>query len=101
MDQTLINIALALFIFAGGLVMGALGWFARTLWDQLKEHTKEIAELRVKLAAEYVSNLELATAIIDMKGIVSAMVADIRNDIGYIRNRVDGLPQRRQGDPTP
>jgi hypothetical protein len=100
MDQTLINIALTIALGIGGVVMGAIGWFARTLWDRIQEHSKEIADIRVKLAAEYVSNSELANAVSDIKDSVRNMTMEMKADIGYIRNRLDGLPQRRQSDPS-
>lgn len=98
MDQTLINIALALFIFIGGLIMGALGWFARTIWDKLQEQDRRINDLEVKLVGGYVSHNDLAGAINDIKAAVVQVSAEFRNDITYIRARVDNLPQRREGD---
>lgn len=98
MDQTLINIALALFIFIGGLIMAVLGWFARTIWDKLQEQDKRMTGIEVRLARDYVSTVELTSAIHDIKMVVAGVAAEFRNDITYIRARVDGLPQRRQGD---
>lgn len=49
MDQTFINLALA----AG---CGALGWFARTLYEAQQELKKDIAQLHVKVTENYVPN---------------------------------------------
>ena len=100
MDQTLINIALTVSMAVGSLIMGGIGWFARMLWDKQQETSREMAELRVKMAGEYVSSNELANVMADIKALVGSMVNDVRQDISYIRNRVDGLPQRRQDDRT-
>ena len=93
MDQIVIN-----WIAAG--VIGSIGWFARMLWDRVREQEKRINELEVQIARDYVSNGDLAHAITDMKAVVQALVHPIQSSIEYIRNRVDGMPQRRQGDPN-
>lgn len=80
MDQVTINM-LAAAAFA------ALGWFARTLWERQEAHSKELAEVRVMIAGEYVSNLKLSEAMRELKG-----------DLRYIRDRLDETPQRRQSD---
>lgn len=100
MDQTLINVIVGITMALGSVAMGALGWFARTLWDRVQEHSKEIADLRIKLAGEYVSSLELANTLNEFKTAVSGMFNDMKADVTYIRHRVDGLPLRRQGDPS-
>ncbi len=42
-----------LFNLVIGGALGALGWFARELWGAVKELRKEIANLRVELAKDY------------------------------------------------
>jgi hypothetical protein len=44
------------FINAGGLcIMGALGWFARELWDAVKDLKSDLAKLREELPKTYVA----------------------------------------------
>ena len=45
--QTLFNVGL-------GSALTALGWFARQLWDAVKELKKDLASLREEIAKEYV-----------------------------------------------
>lgn len=81
MDQTSINLA-------GGAVMGALGWFARMLWDRQEAQSKALADVRVMIAGEYVSNMKF-----------NQVMGELRDDLRYIRDRLDEAPQRRHGDP--
>lgn len=82
MDQSTLNIA-------AGAVMACLGWFARMLWDRQEAHSRELADMRVHIAGNYVSNDRLAE-----------FLARIEGDLRYIRDRLDSVPQRRQGDPS-
>lgn len=67
--------------------MGALGWFARMLWDRQEAHSKELANVRVMIAGDYVSKTQLAQ-----------VMTELRDDVRYIRDRLDETPQRRHGD---
>lgn len=80
MDQSTINLI-------GGAVMACLGWFARTLWDKQEAHGKELADFRVLIARDYVSDAAFAQ-----------VMSELRGDIRYIRDRLDEHPQRRHGD---
>lgn len=80
MDQTLIN-------YLGGAVLAALGWFARTIYDKQEAQAKSLNDFKVEVARDYVSNPELANAL-----------GDIRDDLKYIRDRLDS-PNRRHTDP--
>lgn len=94
MDQSTLNIA-------AGAVMGCLGWFARMLWDRQEAHSKDleaakvesakaVSDLRVQLAGNYVTNARLGE-----------VMADVKEHLLYIRERLDEHPQRRAGDPRP
>lgn len=50
--QTLINIG------AGG-VLTILGWFARELWDIVKNIKEDLKNLEVKIADEYVKKVDI------------------------------------------
>lgn len=82
MDQTTIN-------FIGAAAMAALGWFARTLWDRQEAHGREISEVKVLIAGNYVTHVKLGE-----------VMTELRDDLRYIRDRLDEKPQRRQGDPS-
>lgn len=82
MDQMTIN-------FLAGGAFAALGWFARTLYDQQQAHSKELADFKVKVATEYVPNTAM-----------ERVMDEVRRDLRYIRDRVDEIPQRRQEDQT-
>lgn len=100
MDQIVINILFGVAMAAGGVIMTALGWFARTLWDRLRELENRVTTNEILVARDYVSSIELASVIIDMKAAMVTVVQPIQSNIEYIRQRVDGIPQRRQSDPA-
>lgn len=81
MDQGTINII-------AGALMAALGWFARSLWERQQAHSKELADVRVLIAGDYVSNAKL-----------NIILAELKGDLLYIRERLDETPRRRHGDP--
>lgn len=94
MDQSTLNIA-------AGAVMGCLGWFARMLWDRQEAHSKEleaakidsakaVSEVRELLAGSYVTHSKLGE-----------VIGDIKEDLRYIRDKLDETPQRRAGDLRP
>ena len=70
--QTIINIAL-------GSVMSALGWFARELWDAVKELKGDLSKLREDLPKTYVAKEDWRPEI-----------QDIKNILGKIFDRLDG-----------
>jgi hypothetical protein len=52
--QNLINIA-------GGAALATIGWFARQLWDSVKELKADIGELRLHVSETYVKKSEMET----------------------------------------
>lgn len=50
--QVLINIG-------AGLVIGLMGWFARELWDIVKEIKEDLKKIEVKIAEDYVKKVDL------------------------------------------
>ena len=70
--QTIINIAL-------GSVMSALGWFARELWDAVKELKGDLSKLREDLPKTYVAKEDWRPEI-----------QDIKNILGKIFDKLDG-----------
>jgi len=52
--QNLINIA-------GGAALAVVGWFARQLWDSVKELKADIGDLRLHVSDVYVKKSEMET----------------------------------------
>ena len=52
--QNLINIGV-------GAGLGVVGWFARQLWDSVKELKSDIGELRLHVSETYVKKSEMET----------------------------------------
>lgn len=80
MEQTIINL-----VGAGGL--GALGWLVARFIGRQDEQAKELAELKVHLAGEYVTNQKL-----------NQVLSELKVDLRYIRDRLDEIPHRRHGE---
>jgi hypothetical protein len=57
--QNLINIT-------GGTALAVAGWFARQLWDSVKELKADIADLRLHMSESYVKKSEVDTLRGDM-----------------------------------
>jgi hypothetical protein len=57
--QNIINIA-------GGAALATIGWFARQLWDSVKELKSDIADLRLHVSESYVKKSEVETLRSDM-----------------------------------
>lgn len=70
--QTIINFAL-------GAVMAGLGWFARELWDAVKELKTDVSKLREDLPKTYV-----------VKEDWRADMREIKDILGKIFDKLDG-----------
>jgi hypothetical protein len=46
---------------AGGAALAVVGWFARQLWDSVKELKADIADLRLHVSEAYVKKSEMET----------------------------------------
>lgn len=53
--------------FAAGIVLTALGWFARQIWSAVKSLEKDIHEIEVALPSRYVSKSDYATTMLEIK----------------------------------
>ena len=47
--------------FGGGTALAVAGWFARQLWDSVKELKADIADLRLHMSETYVKKSEIET----------------------------------------
>ena len=45
----------------GAAALGVMGWFARQLWDSVKELKKEVSDMRLHVADNYVKKSEIET----------------------------------------
>ena len=50
----------------GGAALSVLGWFARQLWDAVKELKSDLNRLELSISNNYVKKSELQTFKIDM-----------------------------------
>jgi len=57
--QHLINIG-------GAAAVGVMGWFARQLWDSVKELREDIAAIRLHVSENYVKKSEVENFRLDM-----------------------------------
>jgi len=46
---------------AGGAALAVIGWFARQLWDSVKELKSDIGDLRLHVSDVYVKKSEMET----------------------------------------
>ena len=53
--QTIINVG-------AGTMLGIVGWFARQLWDAVKQLKEDLSELREQLPKEYLSKNDFQLA---------------------------------------
>jgi len=94
MEQSIYN-------WIAGVVIGGIGWFARMLWDRQEAHSRQLelaraeaakatSDVREMIAGNYVTNLKLAD-----------VIGDVKEDLRYIRDKLDETPQRRAGDQRP
>lgn len=53
--------------FAGGVVVAAGGWFARQIWDAVKELRRDLHQIEVDLPSHYVKKVEYAADVVEVK----------------------------------
>ena len=76
--QTVINIAL-------GSVLAAVGWFAREIWDSVKELRRDIHLIEKELPEIYVRRDDLK----DVRAEMAARFDKIENLIGSLYDRLN------------
>lgn len=70
--QSLINAGL-------GIIMLGLGWFARELWDAVKELKNDVSKLREDLPKVYVAKEDWRPEIQDIKNILGKIFDKLEN----------------------
>jgi hypothetical protein len=68
--QTIINLVL-------GFSLTALGWFAREMWDAVKELKADLAKLREELPKSYVAKEDFRRDIDELKDICKQIFAKL------------------------
>lgn len=61
--QTVINVG-------AGAALSVIGWFARQLWDAVKELRTDLSRLREELASKYVTKDDFRDALRDLKDLL-------------------------------
>ena len=76
--QNLINIA-------GGAALAVVGWFARQLWDSVKELKADIADLRLHVSETYVKKSEVDT----LRGDIDKRFDRLEQMIARLYDKID------------
>jgi hypothetical protein len=77
--QNLINIA-------GGAALAVVGWFARQLWDSVKELKADIGNLRLHVSETYVKKTEIDT----LKSEMDKRFDRVEQMIAKLYDKIDG-----------
>lgn len=80
--QTIINSAL-------GLIIGIVGWFARELWDAIKELRKDIKSIEQGLPEHYVRKDDFKDAMKEIKEDMKDGFDKIENMIGLVFKKLE------------
>jgi hypothetical protein len=72
--QTLINIG-------AGTLLGLMGWFARELWDIVKEIKEDVQKLEVKIAREYTTHQDMNARFDKLEGILERIFDKLDNKV--------------------
>lgn len=70
--QSIINIV-------AGIIIGGIGWFARQLWDAVKDLREDLHKLEVAIPSNYVKKDDFSEA-----------MAEIRKGLDKIYDKLDG-----------
>ena len=91
--QNLINIA-------GGAALATIGWFARQLWDSVKELKADIGDLRLHVSETYVKKSEMErlkprwTSVLT---VLSCCLTDCTKNLTPRWTRHDCIPKSKMG----
>lgn len=61
--QPLINAAV-------GVVLAGIGWFARQIWEAVKELREDLHRIEVDLPSTYVKRVDYAQDLVEIKGLL-------------------------------
>lgn len=80
--QIVINIAL-------GCVIALVGWFAREIWDAIKELRSEIKQLDQKMHTDFVRRDDFKDAMADHKRDMERGFTEVKDLIGALFKRLE------------
>jgi hypothetical protein len=70
----------------GGAALAAMGWFARQLWDSVKELKTDIGNLRLHMSETYVKKSEMET----LKSEMDKRFDRVEQMIARLYDKIDG-----------
>ena len=85
--QTIINFGL-------GSLLAALGWFAREIWDAIKELRKDLRDLEQNLPENYVRKDDFKDAMSDVREDMREGFKEVKELIGAVFKRLDNKQDR-------
>ena len=85
--QTIINFGL-------GSLLAALGWFAREIWDAIKEPRKDLRDLEQNLPENYVRKDDFKDAMSDVRDDMKEGFREVKELIGAVFKRLDNKQDR-------
>lgn len=83
-SQSLINLAF-------GIILTGMGWFARQLWDAVKELRTDLHKIETDLPRQYVPREEFRHEIQNL----TEIAREIFRKIDDLRDKIDDLRDRR------
>lgn len=54
----------------GGAILAGIGWFARQIWEAVKELRSDLHELEVNLPSHYVKRVDYAADLVEIKSLL-------------------------------
>jgi hypothetical protein len=72
-----------------GIVVAAIGWFAREIWDAIKELRKDIKQIETALPEHYVRKDDFKDAIKDIKDDMKDGFNKIEHMIGLVSKKLE------------
>lgn len=85
--QTIINFGL-------GTIIAALGWFAREIWDAIKELRRDIKTIEQGLPEHYVRKDDFRDAMQDVREDMREGFKEVKDLIGAVFKRLDSKQDR-------
>lgn len=85
--QTLINVGL-------GTIIAAIGWFAREIWDAIKELRKDIKDIEQSLPENYVRRDDFKDAMSDVRDDMREGFREVKEMIGAVFKRLENKQDR-------
>jgi hypothetical protein len=79
----------SIFNLAIGLIMASLGWFAREIWDSIKDVRRDIKDLDARMHTDFVRKDDFKDAMAEHKNDMNAGFREIKDMIGLLFSKLD------------